>query len=164
VRGSSEVSVKVPPGVATGNYMSIDGMGNVAPGQGEPGDLLVVFEEKEHEHFTRHGDNIICEVPVSFTTAALGGEVTVPGLEGEQTVKISSGTQPGKVIKLRGKGLPHVNAHGRGDQLVQVVVWVPTKLSSEDKELLRKLDASPSVKPPEANRSFFQKLRETLGV
>jgi molecular chaperone DnaJ len=164
IRGSSQVTVKVPPGVASGNYMTIDGMGNVAAGAGEPGDLVVIFEEIEHEHFTRHGNNIICEVSIPFTTAALGGEAVVPGLEGEQKVKISSGTQPGKVIKLRGKGLPNVHHHGRGDQLVQIVVWIPEKLSAEDKNLLKKLDKSPSVKPPESNRSFFQRLRETLGV
>lgn len=164
IRGTSTVSIHIPAGVSSGNYMTVESMGNVAPNNGQPGDLFTVFEEKEHEHFTRHGDNIVCELPVSFTTATLGGTVSVPTLNGHAKIKIPSGTQPGKVLKMRGQGIPHLHSSGKGDQLVRVVVWVPTKLSSEDKQLLEKLSQSESLKPPPANKSFFEKLRETLGV
>lgn len=164
VDGHSMVTVKVPPGVASGNYMTIEGKGNAAPRNGAPGDLMVVFEEVSHDQFTRHGEHVLYELPISFTTAALGGEVTVPTLGGTSNLKIPSGTQSGKLLKIRGKGIPRLHGHGRGDQLVQVTVWVPTKLSSEDKKLLQELDGSDTFVPPKADKSFFEKLRETLGV
>lgn len=164
IRGESTVTVKVPPGVSSGNYMTIENMGNAAANNGETGDLVAVFEELDHDRFTRHGDHIHCELPLSFTTAALGGTVEVPTLDGISTIKIPPGTQPGKVLKLRGKGIAHLNRSGHGDQLVSVVVWVPTKLSSEDKSALHKLADSKSFEAPPADKSFFKKLRETLGV
>jgi molecular chaperone DnaJ len=164
VKGASTVNVKVPPGVSSGNYMTIENMGNAAPHGGAPGNLVAVFEEKEHNQFTRHGDNIIYEVPISFITAALGGEVTVPTINGTEKLNIPAGTQSGKVLKIRGKGIPHLHHSGKGDQLVQIMVWVPTKLSSEDKKLLDALARSETFKPPKTDKSFFDKLRETLGV
>ncbi len=164
VRGESTVKIKIPPGVAEGNYMSVEGMGNAAPSGGQPGDLVAIFVEKDHETFERHGDNIVMELPISFTTAALGGEVMVPTLDGEAELKIPAGTQPGKVLKLRGKGIPHLHRNGCGDQLVRIHVWVPTRLNSRDKELLLQLSESDSFKAPKGGRSFFDKLRETLGV
>lgn len=162
--GSTMVTIKVPPGVSSGNYMAIDRMGNAAPQRGEPGNLIAVFEEKEHRTFTRHGDNVVYELPISFTTAALGGEVTVPTLSDDTQLHIPAGTQSGKVLKMRGKGIPHLHRSGRGDQLVQVTVWTPTKISDEDRAHLEKLASSETFRPPTADRSFFQKLRETLGV
>lgn len=164
VRGSSTVQIKIPAGVSSGNYMTIENMGNAAPHHGEPGDLIAVFNEADHDYFTRHGNNVLCELPVSFTTAALGGTLSVPTLNGHETIQIPPGTQPGKMLKLRGKGIPHLHHAGSGDQLVRIVVWVPTKLSKEDKRLLEKLADSESFTPPPANKSFFEKLRETLGV
>ena len=164
VRGESEVSINIPAGVSSGNYMTVENMGNAAPSNGESGDLVAVFEEVEHEYFTRHGDNIICELPISFTTAALGGEVLVKTIDGEESLNIPAGTQPGKTLKIKGKGIPHLHHHGTGDQLIRIHVWIPTKLSGEDKKLLMKLDQSETIKAPKANRSFFEKLKETLGV
>lgn len=164
VSGSSTVTLDIPAGVSAGNYMRVDNMGNAAPNNGAPGDLQVVFEEKPHDQFTRHGDNVLYELPISFTQAALGAEVDVPTLNGDATLKIPSGTQSGKVLKLKGKGIPHLHHGGRGDQLVQITVWVPTKLSNEEKDLLRRLEQTEGFRPPKANRSFFDKLRETLGV
>jgi molecular chaperone DnaJ len=158
------VTLDIPAGVSAGNYMRVDNMGNAASNNGEPGDLQVVFEEKPHDQFTRHGDSVLYELPISFTQAALGVEVEVPTLYGEAQLKIPSGTQSGKVLKLKGKGIPHLHHGGRGDQLVQITVWVPTKLSSEEKDLLRQLDQTEGFRPPKANRTFFDKLRETLGV
>lgn len=164
VSGSSKVAIKIPPGVTSGNYMTIENMGNAAPHNGEPGDLMAVFEEEEHTLFTRHGDNLVYELPISFVTAVLGGSVTVPTLRGDEEISIPAGTQSGKLIKMRGKGIPHLHRSGRGDQLVQVLVWVPTKLSGDDKKLLESLARSESFKPPRADRSFLERLRETLGV
>ncbi len=164
VRGSSTVEIKIPPGVSSGNYMTIENMGNAAPNNGEPGDLIAVFEEAKHDFFTRRGDDIHCEMPISFITAALGGEITVPTLNGSEKVKIPPGTQSGKVLKLRGKGIPHLHRSGRGDQLITIVVWVPTKLSKEDKKILQQLSRSDTFTPPSTSKSFFKKFRETLGV
>ena len=144
--------------------MMVENMGNAAPQAGEPGDLVAVFEEKSHEHFTRHGDNIVCDKTISFTTAALGGSVIVPTLDSKANLKIPAGTQSGKVMRLRGKGVPHLHRGGRGDLLVRITVWVPTKLSNEDKQLLGQLADSEAMTPPTGNKSFFDKLRETLGV
>jgi len=164
VRGSSEVNIKIPPGVSSGNYMTIDNMGNVAPSRGESGDLIAVFEELEHNYFNRHGDNILSEIPISFITAALGGTVDVKTLDGTKRIKIPPGTQAGKTFKLKGKGIPHLHRHGSGDHLARIMVWVPTKLSPEDKENLEKLQNSDSLNPPDVEKSFFEKLRDTLGV
>ncbi len=164
IRGASTVNIKVPPGVSSGNYMTIENMGNAAPQGGEPGDLIAVFEEDEHPNFTRHGDNIIYELPISFVQAALGDEIRVPTLYGEEKLTIPPGTQSGKVLKMRGKGISHLHHSGKGDQLVQVTVWVPTKISSDEKKILQSLSQSESFKVPKTDRSFFAKLRETLGV
>jgi molecular chaperone DnaJ len=165
VRGDETVKIKVPPGVSSGNYMTVEGMGNAAPSGGSgAGDLIAVFEEQDHEIFTRHGDNVVMDKSISFTEAALGTTTEVPTLDGSADLKVPAGTQPGKVLKLKGKGIPHLHHAGSGDQLVRVHVWVPTKLSNSDKELLRKLSDSDSFRPPNGGRSFFNKLRETLGV
>ncbi len=164
VQDSEMVKIKVPPGVSAGNYMNLSGQGNVGPNKGQPGDLIILFEEKEHDQFVRQGDNIICEIPISFTLAALGGELDIPTLNGDHSLKIPSGTQSGKVFRLRGKGIPHLNAHGIGDELVRVTVWTPTELSPEDRNLLEKLNTSPSFKAPKSDKTFFDKLRESLGI
>jgi molecular chaperone DnaJ len=156
-KGTSTVSIKVPSGVSAGNYMTLENRGNAGRNKGQPGDLIVVFDEKEDDIFTRQGDNIICMVPISFTMAALGGELQVPTLNGNHSLKIPAGTQSGKVFRLRGKGIPHLNAHGVGDELVQVAVWTPDKLSSEDEK-------SPSFVPPKSDKSFFRKLKDSLGL
>jgi len=164
IKGESTVRIKVPPGVSAGNYMTLQGQGNEAPNKGQAGDLVVVFDEKDHDIFTRQGDNIICQIPIQFTLAALGGELMVPTLDGDQTLKIPPGTQSGKVFRLRGKGIPRLNSYGSGDELVQVTVWVPSKLSSEDKRLLKELSHSPSFNPPPSDKSFFEKLKASLGI
>ncbi len=164
IKGENTVKLNIPGGVSSGNYMTVDGMGNVASHAGEPGDLVVVFEESEHDFFTRQGDHAVCEYPISFATAALGGTVTVRTLFGEEQIKIPAGTQPGKVLVLRGKGIPRLHHSGKGDQLIQIIVWVPTNLSTEERQLLSELAKKENMAPPEGNRSFFEKLRQTLGV
>jgi len=164
VKGVTETKVKVPAGVASGNYMTLEGFGNVGRTGGQPGNLMVVFDEKEHDLFSRNGNNIICMMPISFTQAALGAEISVPTLNGDHNLKIPAGTQSGKLFKFRGKGIPHLRSYGNGDQLIQVTVWTPTKLSTDDKNLLKKLEGSPSFKPPKSDRSFFEKLKDSLGI
>lgn len=163
VRGQSTINVKVPAGVATGNYIPIRGAGDVGPKGGPAGDVYVLIEEEEHPVFTRHENNVICEIPISMIQAALGDEIEVPTLDGRAQIKIPAGTQSGKIFRLKNKGIPHLHAHGKGDELVRVVVWTPTSLSSEDKRLLRELEKSENLRPPKADKSFFTRLRESLG-
>jgi molecular chaperone DnaJ len=164
VHGATTLNVKIPAGAGNGNYVPVSGAGHSGTHGGPPGDAAVLIEEKPHDIFTRDGDNLICEVPISVCQAALGDEITVPTLNGDETVKIPAGTQSGKIIRLKNKGIPHLQGFGRGDELVRLVVWVPTRLSAEEKQLFKKLAAMHGTKPPAADRSFFEKLRQTLGV
>jgi len=164
VRSTSTISVKIPAGVTSGNYIPIEGKGDVGRQGGPAGDLMVVVQEKEHDIFTRRDNDIICLVPISFITAALGGTIEIPVLGGTDQLDIPAGTQTGKVFRLRGKGIPHLRRRGNGDQLVQVQIWTPKNLSESDRNLLKKLDQSDSFRAPKTSKSFFAKLRETLGV
>jgi molecular chaperone DnaJ len=164
IKGTTTVEAKIPAGVATGNYLSLRGSGDFGPRGGQPGDVILVINEIEHEHFTRRHDDIICEMPLSFSQAALGAEIEIPTLDGTTQLKIPPGTQSGKIFLLRSKGIPHLNSYGVGDELVRVIVWTPEKLTDEEKELFAKLAKSRSDKPPKADKSFFEKLRQTLGV
>lgn len=164
IRGTSAIAVKVPAGVVTGNYIPIRGSGDVGPRGGSSGDLIVLIEELEHDLFRRREDDIIYELPVSFSQAALGDQVGVPTLDGEVNLKIPPGTQSGKIFRLKGKGIPHLHGYGKGDELIRIAVWTPTKLSREEKELLERLARLPGTKPPKAGKSFFDKLKDTLGM
>ncbi|MCK4403876.1 MAG: molecular chaperone DnaJ [candidate division Zixibacteria bacterium] len=164
VKGTSTISVKIPPGVTTGNYIQIRDTGNAGPRGGPPGDVIVLIQEQEHPAFKRRGDDIVHETLISFTQAALGDEITVPTLDGKWSLKIPSGTQSGKLFKLKGKGIPRLHGYGRGDELIRVLVWVPTHLTSEEKKLLKELASKENMKPPEGDKSLFEKLRQTLGV
>jgi len=164
VKGASTLNVKVPPGVASGNYIPIQGSGNYGRRGGVPGDVIVIIEEKEHPIFQRRGNDLLAEAAINFPIAALGGEVEIPLLDGKAKIKIPPGTQSGKIFRLKGKGLPILNGYGHGDQLVRIVVWVPDRLSNEEKELLKQLYAIQGATPAKTDRSFFDKLRQTIGV
>jgi molecular chaperone DnaJ len=164
VKGTSNINVKIPPGVATGNYIPIRGSGNVGRRGGPAGDAIVIIEEKSHPVFQRRGNDLITEVAVNYPLAAMGGEVEVPILKGKVKLKIPAGTQSGKIFRIRGKGLPGLNSYSTGDELVRIIVWVPDKLSPEEKELIRKLAEIQGDTVPRTDRSFFDKLRETIGV
>jgi molecular chaperone DnaJ len=164
VHGATTLNVKIPAGATNGNYIPVSGAGHAGTHGGPPGDAAVLIEEKPHKIFTRDGDDLICEVPISVCQAALGDEITVPTLNGDHTIKVPAGTQSGKVIRLKNKGIPHLQGFGKGDELVRLVVWVPTKLSAEEKKLFQQLAAMRGTKPPKADKSFFEKLRQTLGV
>jgi len=157
------LEIKIPPGVATGNYLRIEGRGNDGVRGGPPGDLQAVINVKDHPVFERDGDNIFCDIPISFPLAALGGKVDVPTLDGPYKLKIPAGTQSQKVFTLRGKGLPRVRGIGRGSEYVRVTVWVPTRISKEERDLLEKLSEFDDKEKLEPGKSFLEKLRNLLG-
>ena len=161
---ATEVEVDIPAGASEGNFLTVEGRGNVGPQNGPAGDLQVLIEETEHERFIRQGDDIIYQHMISFSAAALGEKIEVPTLRGSVKIKIAPGTQSGKSIKLRGEGIPHLRSYGRGDQIVIITVWTPKKLSSEDKRLLEQLGRSDNFAPPKPSKSLFEKLRSSLGV
>jgi molecular chaperone DnaJ len=131
--------VKIPPGIATGQQLRLQEEGEAGAGGGPPGHLFVVIHVQEHEYFRRDGNNLFCEVPVNFTTVALGGEIQAPTLDGAETVKVPAGTQTGTTLRLRGKGMPDVNGRGRGDLFATIQVQTPAKLTKEQKRLLAQL-------------------------
>ncbi len=160
VQETETVNVKIPPGVSTGNFIPIRGLGDAGPRGGPAGDLIVIIEEKEHAVFERHGDDLHLDLPVSFATAALGGKVEVPTLDsGKATVSIPSATPSGQVFRLRGKGVPSLHG-GRGDLLAAVRVWIPERLGSAEKKLLEELQKSEAMKPPKPGRAAFARSRD----
>jgi len=154
------INVHMPAGVSEGQYIRLRGQGNRGKRRGTNGDILVLVHEREHKIFERNDANLICEYPISFSQAALGSEILCPTLSGKVKMKIPSGTQSGKVFRLRSQGLPHVNSVYHGDLYVKVLVITPTKLNSEEKELLKKLGKFDSEKKLRPEKSFFSKLKE----
>ncbi len=153
INGESTIKVKIPAGVSEGNYLTLRGEGNAGRRGGPNGDLIVVVEEAQHEHFKRDGDDVIFELELSFPEAALGSEVEVPTLTGRAKLKIEPGIQSGKILRMRDKGLPHLNGYGKGDQLVSINIYTPTKLSAKEKELLKELGRAANLKPPSRDGS-----------
>lgn len=154
------INVHIPAGVAEGQYIRLRGQGNRGVRGGDSGDILVMIHEKEHSVFERKDADLICEYPISFSQAALGSELEVPTLSGKVKMKIPSGTQSGKLFRLKSQGLPHVNSSYRGDLYIRVIVVTPTGISGEEKQLLEKLgtfDAGRKLKP---GRNFFAKFKE----
>lgn len=146
-RVSRTISVNIPPGVDTDNYLTLTGDGNSGE-QGAPrGDLIVFIKVKEHKYFVRDNRNVLLEAKVTFTQAALGTEIEVPTITGKANLKIPSGIQSGKILRMRGKGLPDVRGSKKGDQLVRIQVWTPSKLSKEQRTLLVKLEATNGSAP-----------------
>jgi molecular chaperone DnaJ len=141
VKKLKKIPIKIPAGVDTGSRLKITGEGGEGERGGRPGDLYVVLHVEPHPFFERQGDDIFCQIPISFTQAALGAEIEVPSLNGTKKLTIPPGTQSSQVFTLRGQGVPHLNGFGRGDQHVQVVIKVPTKLSKRQKELLKEFAA-----------------------
>ncbi|MFN4971484.1 MAG: molecular chaperone DnaJ [Bacteroidota bacterium] len=156
------VSVNIPAGVADGMQLSMSGKGNSGPGGGPAGDLIIVIEEVADELLKRDGVNIVYDLYISFADVALGTQVEVPTVEGKVKVKIDAGTQAGKILRLRAKGIPDLNSNYRGDQLIHVNVWTPQKLNSEEKAILEKLRNADNFKPhPGKNdKGFFERMKE----
>jgi molecular chaperone DnaJ len=159
----SQIAVKIPAGVDSGQRLKLTGEGEAGERGGPPGDLYVVINILPHDFFTRDEFDVICEVPVTFTHAALGAEIEVPTLEGKVKVKIPAGTQSHKILRLKGKGLARLGSYGRGDQLVRVIVEVPTKLTVEQKDLLRQFEESGAESAHPMHHSFFEKVKNLFG-
>ncbi len=159
-----KIKVKIPAGVSTGNYLTLRGQGSAGPRNGARGDLIVLIEVAEDDYFERHGDDILFDLPISFSQAALGAKVEVPTLEGKARVTIPAGTQTGKILRMRHKGVPHLNSNGRGDQLVRITVWTPTSLSQREQELFAELKEVESQSPPASGRGFWKRMREAFSA
>ena len=155
VYGEEVVTVKIPAGVAEGMQLSMNGKGNAGKHNGVPGDLLVLIEEEPDKELIREENDLIYNLLLSFPTAALGGAVEIPTIDGKVKVKIEPGTQPGKVLRLRNKGLPSVNGYGTGDLLVNVSVYVPETLSKDEKKALEEMETSDNFQP---NASIKEKI------
>jgi len=154
-----KISVKIPQGVDNGTRLRIRGEGEAGSQGAARGDLYVDIFVKAHEIFERHENDIHCEVPISFVTAALGGEVEVPTLENTATMKIPAGTQSGKIFRLKGKGIASLHDYGRGDELVRVRVEVPTKISSGQEDLLREFARISGEHPGPLSKNFMEKMK-----
>lgn len=162
VRKMRRINVKIPAGIDDGQIVRLSGQGEAGTRGGPAGDLQIIVRVKPHKIFKRQGNNVICEVPITFVQAALGDEIEVPTLEGSVKMKVAEGTQSGKIFRLRGKGIQDVRGYGRGDQLVQIKVVTPTKLTSRQKELLRQFASERGESHPEESKSFFEKVKDAF--
>lgn len=161
IQGEEVVTVKIPAGVGEGMQLSVGGKGNAARRGGVPGDLLVLIAEEEHPELIRDENDLIYNLFLSFPDLALGLTAEIPTIDGKVKVKIEAGTQPEKILRLRGKGIPDVNGYGKGDLLVKIHAWVPQKLSSEERKQLERLQQLPNFQVPEETkeRNFFDRVK-----
>lgn len=157
------IDAKIPAGVEDGTRIRFSNVGEAGVHGGTPGDLYVVLHVKEHSFFERHGNDLYCMVPISFTQAALGTEIQVPTLDGEHTLKIPEGTQAGTSFKLRGKGVPVLNGHGKGDLFIEVRLQTPTKLTKRQRELLQELQGLTQVENKPERHSLLNKMKDMFG-
>ncbi|MBB2144251.1 molecular chaperone DnaJ [Pedobacter sp. LMG 31464] len=161
-RGEETITINIPAGVSEGMQLSMAGKGNAAPNGGVPGDLIILIEELPHDTLKREGNNIVYDLHVSIVDAALGYSAEVPTIDGKAKIKIEPGTQSGKLLRLKGKGIPEINSYHRGDEIIHVNIWTPKALSNEERAILESLRESPNFKPqPGKNdKSFFDKMKE----
>jgi molecular chaperone DnaJ len=162
VKGDEVITLQLPAGVSEGMQLSVSGKGNAGARSGIPGDLVVLIEEISHDELIRDGSNLIYDKFISIPDASLGTNIEIPTIEGKARIKIPAGTQGGKVLRLKGKGLPDINAYGRGDLLININVWTPKSLSKDEKEILEKLSASENFKPnpTSKDKGFFSRMKE----
>jgi molecular chaperone DnaJ len=156
------IPIKIPAGVSNDMQLSMSGKGNVPPRGGVAGDLLIVIEEEAHELLHRDGNNVIYDLYVNFVDAALGTSVEVPTISGKAKITLEAGTQSGKILRLKGKGIKELNGYSIGDQLVHVNIWTPKQVTKEETDLLEKLRSSPNFapQPGKAEKGFFHKVRD----
>jgi len=161
-REETVVEIEIPAGVEDGMQLNLRGKGNAAPAGGMSGDLLVQIREADHEHFTRNSRNLHLDHYVSFVEAALGAQVEIPLLQGKAKIRIDPGTQSGKIVRLKGKGLPSVDSYGKGDLLVNLNIWTPQTLTSEERNILEKWREAPNFQPDPDPREkgFFERVRD----
>lgn len=166
VRAEREIRVEVPPGVSSENYITLRGEGNVGPRGGPRGDVVVLLEVAEDGRFVRDGNDLVLEVPLTFSQAALGCRITVPTVDGSTWVDVPAGIQSGEVIRIDGEGLPDLNGRGQGDLLLAFAVWVPTRLTAEQERLIQQLrrveDAPPEKIDRGPRRGFWSRVKEVL--
>jgi molecular chaperone DnaJ len=160
VRDEEVITLNIPAGVMEGMQLSMSGKGNAARHGGINGDLLVVIEEEPHPELIRDQNDVIYNLLLTFPTAAMGGTVEIPTLDGKAKIKIDPGTQPGKVLRLRNKGLPSINSYGTGDLLINIAVYVPENLTAEQKNLLNEMDKAANFQPTKTVRDrIFSRFR-----
>ncbi|HEX4887377.1 MAG TPA: molecular chaperone DnaJ [Luteibaculaceae bacterium] len=159
------ITIDIPPGVADGMELSLSGKGNAGPFDGVNGDLIVAIEEVEHEVLKRNGNNLHLDLYVNFIDAVLGANYDIPLVEGKAKIKIDPGTQSGKLLRLKGKGVPDINGYGTGDLLVNVNIWTPQQVSKEEQSVLEKLrdSANFTPNPTSKDKGFFQRVKEMFG-
>jgi molecular chaperone DnaJ len=148
IRGSETISIKIPAGITSGNYITVRGKGDDAGRGGASGDLYVVIEELEDERFVRHGNDVLIDIPLTYTQLALGTRIEVPTIDGRVMLRVPPGTPSHKILRLKSKGITRLHGHGRGDQLVRVVAWVPDKVNKKEEELLKELEKSLAGRAP----------------
>jgi molecular chaperone DnaJ len=163
VKGERTTTVEIPAGVSANNYLTLRGQGAAGPRNGPLGDLLVMLDVKQDDRFERHGDDLVFDLPVSFSQAALGAQVTIPTVYGEEEIRVPPGTQPETVLRLKGRGLPVLGQSSKGDLLIRVRVWTPERLTDEQERLFRQL-ATLEGDPPKRSPGFWSKLKEALGA
>jgi len=163
IRGEKEILVRIPAGVATGQYMTMRGVGNVGQRGGPRGDILVVFEVEEDDRFERDGEDLYTEVLVTYAQLALGANIDAPMVTGSVTVQVPAGTQSGQVFNIRGRGLPRINSSSSGDLHVRLQLWTPENLSEEEQVLIKRLGEVQNV-PPARAKGLWSKIRESLGA
>jgi molecular chaperone DnaJ len=161
IKDEEIVKIRIPAGVSEGMQLNVSGKGNAARRGGINGDLLVVIEEKPHPELIRDGNDLIYHLYLSIPQAALGTTVEIPTVDGKAKIRIEQGTQPGKILRLRGKGIPEVNGYGRGDLLVSINVWIPKNLNKEEQKLIERIGDSPNFKPDPSKmeKGFFERMR-----
>ncbi|HVB03140.1 MAG TPA: molecular chaperone DnaJ [Chitinophagaceae bacterium] len=162
--GEETVSVDIPAGVQEGMQLSLNGKGNTGERGGQPGDLLILIEEEQHPELQRDGQNVAFDLHISIPEAIFGTQVEVPTIDGKAKIKIPTGTQSGKIFRLKGKGFPGVNTYERGDQLIHVNVWTPQHISTEEKNMLDKMQQSDNFrpKPDKSDKNFFDRIRDVF--
>jgi molecular chaperone DnaJ len=162
VFGEETIDLEIPAGVAEGMQLSMSGKGNAGMHGGPNGDLIISISEKKHDHFQRDGQNLIYDLYLNFADAAIGTSVDVPTIDGTVKIKVPPGTQPGKIFRLKDKGLPAVQGYGKGDQLIHVNVWTPKKLNDEERKILEKMRDMPNFQPQpgKSEKGFFERMKD----
>jgi molecular chaperone DnaJ len=163
VRAEKTVTVEIPAGVSTNNYLTLRGQGAVGPRNGPAGDLIVMLDIKDDDRFERQGDDLIFDLPLSFSQVALGVQVKVPTPYGEEDVRVAPGTQPETIVRLRGRGLPVLGQSSKGDLIIRIHVWTPERLNAEQERLFQELSKHEG-EPPKRSPGFWSKLKEALGA
>jgi len=165
--GEATVAVEPPPGIAAGQYMQLRGLGEAGRRGGAPGDVIVAIEEKEHAIFQRRGNDLLMDLPITYTMAVLGGAVEIPTLEGPVALDVPRGIQSGKILRLKGRGLPALREKRKGDLLARVQVWIPEKPSAEEEKLLaklKKIESQPPAPGGKRGAGWFERVRDAWGV